>query len=177
MVRAVKTTADKAPATPVPITDKQPKAKKAKAVAPETPVENVVVVPAPVEGESNVSARLSEYADKIGQLTTLAASLKAEFKSLEKAVAKDLKAAQKATQKKKRASGNLSQMSLLLSLERRREVFLLELLLARKLTLTFAPISFRMARMVARFTLMLSLPSSLSLVRVMSLPTSISRSI
>ena len=106
MVRAVKTTADKAPATPVPITDKQPKAKKAKAVAPETPVENVVVVPAPVEGESNVSARLSEYADKIGQLTTLAASLKAEFKSLEKAVAKDLKAAQKATQKKKRASGN-----------------------------------------------------------------------
>ena len=31
MVRAVKTTADKAPATPVPITDKQPKAKKAKA--------------------------------------------------------------------------------------------------------------------------------------------------
>jgi len=109
MVRAVKTTADKAPATPVIVSDKQPKAKKAKAVSPETPIENVVVdsvAPAPVEGESNVSTRLSEYADKISQLTTLASSLKAEFKSLEKAVAKDLKAAQKATQKKKRASGN-----------------------------------------------------------------------
>jgi chromatin remodeling complex protein RSC6 len=109
MVRAVKTTADKAPATPVPVTDKQPKAKKAQAVASEAPVENVVVdvvVSAPVEGESNVSARLSEYADKISQLTALVASLKSEFKSIEKAVAKDLKAAQKATQKKKRASGN-----------------------------------------------------------------------
>ena len=101
MVRAAKTSADKAPATP-----KAPKAeKKTKVAAPvvEAPVA------APVEGEvveSNVSSKLAEYSDKISQLTTLAASLKAEFKALEKAVAKDLKAAQKASQKKKRASGN-----------------------------------------------------------------------
>jgi len=109
MVRAVKNTAEKAPATPAPVSDKQPKAKKAKAApVSEAPVasEAPVVSELPVEGESNVSARLSEYADKIGQLTTLAASLKAEFKALEKSVAKELKAAQKASQKKKRASGN-----------------------------------------------------------------------
>jgi chromatin remodeling complex protein RSC6 len=105
MVRAAKTSADKAPATPVAA--KAPKtAKKAKEVV-ETPVADAVV--APVEGEaveSNVSARLSEYSEKINQLTSLTSSLKAEFKALEKAVAKELKAAQKASQKKKRASGN-----------------------------------------------------------------------
>jgi len=105
MVRAAKTSADKAPVTPVAA--KAPKtAKKAKEVV-ETPVADSVV--APVEGEaveSNVSARLSEYSEKINQLTSLTSSLKAEFKALEKAVAKELKAAQKASQKKKRASGN-----------------------------------------------------------------------
>ena len=105
MVRAAKTSADKAPATPA-----TPKTKKTKAVEPvvsETPVEVPVV--APVEGEaveSNVTAKLAEYSDKITQLTTLASSLKAEFKALEKSVAKELKAAEKASQKKKRASGN-----------------------------------------------------------------------
>jgi chromatin remodeling complex protein RSC6 len=108
MVRAAKTSADKAPTTPVAA--KAPKtAKKTKEVVPsETPVADVAAV-APVEGEvveSNVSARLVEYSEKINQLTSLTSSLKAEFKALEKAVAKELKAAQKASQKKKRASGN-----------------------------------------------------------------------
>ena len=104
MVRAVKTSADKAPA---PVADKQTKTKKTK-VAPvaEAPVDAPAVADAPVEVDSDVSARLSMYSEKISTLTSLAASLKAEFKALEKSVAKELKAAQKATQKKKRASGN-----------------------------------------------------------------------
>ena len=105
MVRAAKTSADKAPATPAAV--KAPKtAKKVKETVPAVVVDAAVV---PVEGEvveSNVSARLSEYSDKINQLTSLISSLKSEFKSIEKAVAKELKAAQKASQKKKRASGN-----------------------------------------------------------------------
>jgi len=108
MVRAAKTSADKAPATPAPVAPKTKKTKAVEAVVFETPVEAVPAV-APVEGEvveSNVTAKLSEYSDKITQLTTLASSLKAEFKALEKSVAKELKAAQKASQKKKRASGN-----------------------------------------------------------------------
>ena len=108
MVRAAKTSADKASTTPA-VTKTPKSVKKTKEVVlSETPVTDVAVA-APVEGEvveSNVSARLVEYSEKINQLTSLTSSLKAEFKSLEKAVAKELKAAQKASQKKKRASGN-----------------------------------------------------------------------
>jgi len=107
MVRAAKTSADKAPATPAPVAPKTKKTKAVEAVVSEAPVEVPAV--APVEGEvveSNVTAKLAEYSDKITQLTTLASSLKADFKALEKSVAKELKAAQKASQKKKRASGN-----------------------------------------------------------------------
>jgi chromatin remodeling complex protein RSC6 len=109
MVRAAKTSADKAPATPVvPSATKSKKTKAVEVVVSETPVDTAPVV-APVDGEvveSNVTVKLAEYSDKITQLTTLASSLKAEFKALEKSVAKELKAAQKASQKKKRASGN-----------------------------------------------------------------------
>ena len=105
MVRAAKTSAEKAPATPAAA----PKAPKStKKVKESEPVPETAVV-APVEGEvveSNVSTRLMEYSDKINQLTSFVSALKSEFKSLEKSVAKELKAAQKASQKKKRASGN-----------------------------------------------------------------------
>jgi chromatin remodeling complex protein RSC6 len=105
MVRAAKTTAEKAPATVAPA-DKVKAPKKAKA-APVA--ESVPAAVAPVEGEvvkSSASVKLAEYAEKIGQLTSLVSSLKAEFKGLEKVVAKELKDAEKASQKRKRASGN-----------------------------------------------------------------------
>lgn len=106
MVRAVKTTAEKAPATVAPADKvKAPKKAKATPVVESAPA----VAAAPVEGEvvkSSASMRLAEYADKIGQLTSLVSSLKAEFKGLEKVVAKELKDAEKASQKRKRASGN-----------------------------------------------------------------------
>jgi chromatin remodeling complex protein RSC6 len=107
MVRAVKTTADKAPVIQVAV--KTPKKKVQKDAAPvvETPV---AVADAPVADvdviESNVSVKLVEYADKISQLASLVSTLKTEFKTLEKSVAKELKAAQKASKKNKRSSGN-----------------------------------------------------------------------
>jgi len=104
MVRAAKTSTEKAPATPAAA----PKAPKSvKKVKESEPVPETAA--APVEGEvveSNVSTRLMEYSEKINQLTSYVSALKSEFKSLEKSVAKELKAAQKASQKKKRASGN-----------------------------------------------------------------------
>ena len=110
MVRGVKTTADKAPATaPVGTTDKVKTPKKGKAPKEEPVSEPVAAAVPAVDGESTepkVSARLTEYSERINQLSSLVSSLKSEFKSLEKSVAKELKAAEKASQKKKRASGN-----------------------------------------------------------------------
>lgn len=107
MVRAAKTSADKAPVTPV-IAKSPKKVKAPKEAAPVT--ESVDVVPSVAVDvevvESNISAKLVDYASKINDLTSLVSSLKTEFKSLEKLVAKELKAAQKASKKSKRASGN-----------------------------------------------------------------------
>ena len=109
MVRAAnKTSAEKATVEPVA---EKPKVKKTKAVKETTPVVEVVSVVAPVDGESvdsslSLTTKLSDFGEKINQMTTLLSSLKNEYKSLEKSVARELKAAQKASQKKKRASGN-----------------------------------------------------------------------
>jgi chromatin remodeling complex protein RSC6 len=106
MVRAAKTTADKAPT--VPVIEKVKAPKKVKTVA--TVVDTTPVTVVPVEGtevqEPKVSARLSEYSEKLNLVSASISSLKTEFKSLEKAIAKELKAAEKASQKRKRASGN-----------------------------------------------------------------------
>jgi chromatin remodeling complex protein RSC6 len=106
MVRAAKTTADKAPT--VPVIEKVKAPKKVKTVAPVVETTPVTVVP--VEGaevqEPKVSSRLAEYSEKLNLVSASISSLKTEFKSLEKAIAKELKAAEKASQKRKRASGN-----------------------------------------------------------------------
>jgi len=109
MVRATKTSADKAPVTP--ITDKPKPVKKAKVAKESAPVVDVAAPVVPVDGESidssvSVNSKLSDFSEKINQLTSLLSSMKNEYKSLEKIVSRELKAAQKASQKKKRASGN-----------------------------------------------------------------------
>jgi chromatin remodeling complex protein RSC6 len=109
MVRAAnKTSAEKAPVEPV---TEKPKVKKTKAVKETVAVVEVAPVVAPVDGESvdsslSLTYKLSDFGEKINQMTTLLSTLKNEYKSLEKSVARELKAAQKASQKKKRASGN-----------------------------------------------------------------------
>ena len=107
MVRAAKTSADKVPVTPV---SEKPKAvKKTKVAAPVVDAAAPVVAPVDVESTDStlsLTSKLSDFGEKINQLTTLLSSIKNEYKSLEKVVARELKAAQKASQKKKRASGN-----------------------------------------------------------------------
>ena len=94
---------------------KQPKvAKKANAVvetkvevapAPVQQLSNDVVVPETVEvAENSTSSKLNEFSAKIQQLTNLLSSLKTDFKSLEKSIARDAKAAQKSSGRKRKAT-------------------------------------------------------------------------
>jgi chromatin remodeling complex protein RSC6 len=99
----------------VDVASKQPKvAKKAKAVvetkvevapAPVQQLSNDVVVPETVEvAENSTSSKLNEFSAKIQQLTNLLSSLKTDFKSLEKSIARDAKAAQKSSGRKRKAT-------------------------------------------------------------------------
>jgi len=113
MVRATKTSADKAPvSTSVPVSEKPKAAKKVKAEKePVVPVVESVPAAAPVDVESldvssSLTSKLADFGEKMNQLSTLLSTMKNEYKFLDKAVARELKAAQKASQKKKRASGN-----------------------------------------------------------------------
>jgi chromatin remodeling complex protein RSC6 len=109
MVRAAKTSADKAPVAPV--SDKPKAVKKVKAPKESAPVADAAPVVVVVDGDSSdssnqFSSKLSDFGDKINQLTSLLSAMKNEYKTLEKTISRELKAAQKASQKKKRASGN-----------------------------------------------------------------------
>jgi len=118
MVRTSKTdkqSAAPAPtATPVeqPVAEKAPKqrVKKVKeaAAAPEPVVENVKVAVEPVAESSETSAyaKLAEFGAKLQQAAGFLSSMKADYKTLEKAVARELKNSQKASAKKRKTSGN-----------------------------------------------------------------------
>ena len=93
---------------------KKPKEVKAKeTVAPVTPV--ITVVSAPVEDvtvaaaediEASIAAQSVEFMAKLNQLSSMIASLKTEYRTLEKKWARELKAAQKSSSKKKKRAGN-----------------------------------------------------------------------
>ena len=109
MVRAAKTSVDKAPVAPV--SDKPKAVKKVKAPKESAPVvdaSTVVVVAVDAESDPSLqfTSKLSDFGEKINQLTSLLSAMKNEYKTLEKTISRELKAAQKASQKKKRASGN-----------------------------------------------------------------------
>ena len=98
-----------------PVAEKAPKAKKAKAPKTEEAVAPVVAsAPAPVEPEApahvDVEAVIAEqsadFHTKLNQLGNMIASLKSEYRSLEKKWSKELKASQKLNTKKKRKAGN-----------------------------------------------------------------------
>jgi len=120
--------------TPAPVVEnvvvekapKAPRTKKAKveaAPAVETPAPAPVVeTPAPVAeapvvdtqapvadvAPESVASKLSEFSTKIQQYVSLGASLKAEYKALERYISRELKNAQKASSKKSKSknSGN-----------------------------------------------------------------------
>jgi len=70
----------------------------------EVPLTNEVVEA--VDASSAVGLKLTEFSAKIQQALGLFSSLKNDFKTLEKAVARELKAAQKLSSKKSKRSGN-----------------------------------------------------------------------
>ena len=88
---------------------KAPKAPKAEAVAVApvvTPVVEESAV-APVEDvEAVIVAKSAEFSAKLNQLSAMIATLKSEYKTMEKQWTKELKVAQKVSSKKKRKTGN-----------------------------------------------------------------------
>jgi chromatin remodeling complex protein RSC6 len=90
------------------------KTKKAKAPKAETaPVASSAPAPAPsteepaVEDvEASIAAQSVEFLAKLNQLSSMIASLKTEYRSLEKKWSRELKTAQKTSSKRKRKSGN-----------------------------------------------------------------------
>ena len=118
MVRTTTTPAS----TNVPVAEKvtKPRAKKAAApvaekaaapVAPPTPVpaaEPVVDVSSSdvADPALALTAKLSEFSAKLQQMVGLFSTVKNDFKTLEKAVSREMKIAQKASSKKRRNVGN-----------------------------------------------------------------------
>jgi chromatin remodeling complex protein RSC6 len=121
MVRASKTvvaaTPAPAPVSAAPAKEAAPKktaAKKATKVVDVPVVANTeVVADAPLSNEvvaaesteSTIVVKMNEFSAKFQQVLSLLSTLKADYKTLEKSVAREIKTAQKTTQKKKR-SGN-----------------------------------------------------------------------
>jgi len=88
---------------------KEPKVAKTETVAPVQVVAPVVVdeSAAPVEDvEASIAAQSVEFMAKINQLSSMIASLKTEYRTLEKKWARELKAAQKVKSKKSKRAGN-----------------------------------------------------------------------
>lgn len=71
-------------------------------VAAAAPLTNEVVV---AEAETSVNQKMNEFSAKLQQLASIFSSLKGDFKTLEKTLAREIKAAQK-TSVKKRRTGN-----------------------------------------------------------------------
>jgi hypothetical protein len=132
MVRQTKQTPAPAVSAPAPVVEnvvveaKAPKvAKKAKepkaAAAPAVVSEPVVAAPAVVSEpvvadaaevvENATSVKLAEFGAKIQQAANVLSTLKSDFKTLEKSIARDLKAAQKSSGRKRKATNTNRQPS------------------------------------------------------------------
>ena len=106
MVRASKTTTDSAPA---------PKAKTSKKAAaaaapPAAPVNEVKLTPAaetaaPAVETPSIIVKMAEFSSKLQQLAGMFVTVKSDYKTLEKAMAREMKAAAKASSKKRRNTG------------------------------------------------------------------------
>lgn len=109
MVRASKTT--DTPTTPA--TKAKTTKKATKATAPATPAAPVTneLTPAPTEAPAVVETpvimvKMAEFSAKLQQLVGLFSTVKSDFKTLEKAMAREMKIAAKASSKKRRSNGN-----------------------------------------------------------------------
>jgi chromatin remodeling complex protein RSC6 len=88
----------------------KPRAPK-KAAAAATPVasapiiEAVVAEPVAIAAESSTAVKIQEFGAKLQQMASLFASMKSDYKTLEKVFSRELKSAQK-NSKKRKSSGN-----------------------------------------------------------------------
>jgi len=93
---------------------KKPKAPKVEAAPAPTPVVTPVVEPVveethadtPADGEVPLAEQSVEFLAKLQQLGAMIASLKVEYRGLEKKWTRELKTAQKQSSKRKRKAGN-----------------------------------------------------------------------
>jgi chromatin remodeling complex protein RSC6 len=114
MVRQTKKTeVTETAAAPVPVVESAPKVKKAKAAkveaapAPAAPVSSAPAEePAVEDVEASITAQSVEFLAKLNQLSSMIASLKTEYRTLEKKWSRELKTAQKSSSKRKRKTGN-----------------------------------------------------------------------
>jgi upstream activation factor subunit UAF30 len=95
--------------TPEKTTTKTTKAKKAEKVV-ETPAPvnemTAAATETPKDSIELVSQRMTEFSAKLHQLIGLFSTVKNDFKTLEKSVAREMKLAQKASAKKRQNTGN-----------------------------------------------------------------------
>ena len=118
-----KVVAEKTVSTSTPVVQAAPVEKpvKVKAEKPKAPVVEAAPVTSTVvetvsteesalaavsEVEASIAAQSAEFLTKLNQLTSIIASLKTEYKSLEKKWSRELKAAQKSGSKKRKRVGN-----------------------------------------------------------------------
>ncbi len=98
---AAKKTATKKAATKAPAAKET--APAAKEVAPTAaPVANEVIA----EETSGVQQKMNEFSAKLQQISSIFSSMKGDFKTLEKIVAREMKAAAKASSKRAKRAGN-----------------------------------------------------------------------
>lgn len=104
MVRSTKSAS-----TPAPVETDKSKSRAKKSEKTETPAPVVEAPPADlsnqVVADTSASSKVTEFSSKLQQLANLFASLKSDFKTLEKSVARYLKAAQKSSKKSRRSAG------------------------------------------------------------------------
>ena len=101
-------------AAPAPVkTPKAPKAEKVvapkadKVVAPKTDAQEPSTEDAAVaELEASIAAQSVEFMSKLNQLSSMIASLKTEYRNLEKKWSRELKTAQKSSSKKRKRTGS-----------------------------------------------------------------------
>ena len=100
-----------------PATTTKPRATKAAAAPVEVAAPVVVAAPVevaaptetadvPLDASAVLTTKLSEFSAKLQQLVGLFSTVKNDFKTLEKAVTREMKIAQKASSKKRRNTGN-----------------------------------------------------------------------
>ena len=117
MVRASKSEKSSTPvvsnAEPVKQESTEKKARKSKTTAVDVPVVQTAAVVDSIPAnevvevaDSSVSAKMNEFAAKMQQAFSIFSTLKADFKTLDKAISRQLKAAEKSSSKKSKRSGN-----------------------------------------------------------------------